>query len=123
VPAGPHHLPKKEGPAEAGPSRAMLRASRSPQMMLPRDAPDFNPEQQAVRERLVKAGGAYGQAYAALTAARIERDEAIREASALGLTRRDVAALLGISGSMVQQVLDRALRNDKRPASAKGDGP
>lgn len=58
------------------------------------------------KTRLLKAAQTYGTAYAAMSAARAELHDAIREASALGLSRRDVAARAGVTPGLVQQLVD-----------------
>lgn len=63
-----------------------------------------------VRRRLELAGARYERATTELEAAQIERDAALLAASEEGMTRREAAAIAGVTPGRVQQIIDRAER-------------
>jgi hypothetical protein len=59
-----------------------------------------------IQERLIETQVDYLAARRDLDNARSERDDAILEAADLGLSRREVARLTGVSAGRIQQVID-----------------
>jgi hypothetical protein len=71
------------------------------------------PEAEAALAELRSTGGQYERARKRLEEVARRRDEQIRKASALGATRRDVAAAARLTAAAVQKIL--GARRDSRP--------
>jgi hypothetical protein len=61
-----------------------------------------------MRERLRRLGRRHSQAADALARIERERDQAIRDAAAARMTRRAIAAEVGVSYTRVQQIVKSA---------------
>jgi DNA-directed RNA polymerase specialized sigma subunit len=69
------------------------------------DSPTFE-RQHALQVRLTETQRVYLAARRDAETALSERDDAILEATDSGLSRRDVAALLGVTAGRIQQIID-----------------
>lgn len=58
-------------------------------------------------ERLEIAGRSVAKGESTLFGAKLERDREIKKASELGLSRREVAAAVGLTPAGIQQILAR----------------
>lgn len=63
-------------------------------------------EIQAIEDDLRRIADEFAQAESNISRLRHERTQAVVRASGLGLSRRRVAELAGITGARVQQILD-----------------
>ena len=61
----------------------------------------------AMLVRLAKAGSEVVTSESAVFGAKLERDREIKKASELGLSRREVAAAVGLTAAGIQQILAR----------------